>query len=50
MVMLLLDAVVEVAQAELDVIVQPTTAPVVRVVVLNVAELVPAAVPFTVHA
>jgi hypothetical protein len=50
MVMLLLDAVVEVAQAELDVIVQATTAPVVRVVVLKVAELVPAAVPFTVHA
>ena len=50
MVMLLLDAVVEVAQEELDVIVHDTTAPVTSVVVENVAELVPAAVPFTVHA
>ncbi len=50
MVMLLLDAVVEVAHAEFEVIVQATTDPVVSVVVLNVAELVPAAVPFTVQA
>ena len=49
-VMLLLDAVVEVAQAEFEVIVHATTAPAVRVVVVNVAALVPAADPFTVHA
>jgi hypothetical protein len=49
-VMLLLEAVVEVAQAEFEVIVQATTAPAVRVVVVNVAELVPAAAPFTVQA
>ena len=46
-VMLLLLAVGEVAHAELDVIVQATTAPEVKVVVLNVAALVPAAEPFT---
>jgi len=49
-VMLLLEAVVEVAQAEFEVIVQATTAPAVRVVVVNVAELVPAEAPFTVQA
>ena len=49
-VILLLDAVVEVAHAEFDVMVHATTAPAVRVVVVNVAALVPAADPFTVHA
>lgn len=49
-VMLLLAAVDEVAQDEFDVIVQATTAPLASVVVMKVAELVPAAVPFTVHA
>jgi len=49
-VILLLDAVVEVAQAEFEVIVHATTAPALRVVVVNVAALVPAAAPFTVHA
>ena len=49
-VMLLLDAVVEVAHAEFDVMVHATTAPAVRVVVVNVAAFVPAAAPFTVHA
>ncbi len=50
MVMLLLDAVVEVAQAEFEVMVQATTAPAVSDVVVKVAAFVPAAVPFTVHA
>jgi hypothetical protein len=47
--MLLLDAVVDVAQAEFDVMVQATTAPLASVVAVKVAELVPAAVPFTDH-
>ena len=50
MVTLLLDAVVEVAHEEFDVIVHATTAPLASVVVVNVAEFVPAAAPFTVHA
>lgn len=50
MVMLLLAAVVDVAQAEFDVIVQATTAPLVSDVVVKVEAFVPAAVPFTVQA
>ena len=50
MVTLLLDAVVEVAQDEFDVIVHATIAPLASVVVVRVAEFVPAAAPFTVHA
>ena len=50
MVMLLLDAVADVAQVEFEVIVQATTAPAVSDVVANVAAFVPAALPFTVHA
>ena len=50
MVMLLLDAVVDVAQAEFEVMVQATTAPAVSDVVVKVAAFVPAALPFTVHA
>jgi len=50
MVILLLEAVVDVTHAELEVIVQATTAPVASVVEEKVAELVPAAAPFTVHA
>jgi hypothetical protein len=50
MVTLLLDAVVVVAQEEFEVIVQATTLPLASVVVVKVAELVPAATPFTLHA
>ena len=50
MVIELLAAVVDVTHDELDVIVQATTAPAVKVVVVKVAELVPAAAPFTVQA
>ena len=49
MVMLLLAAVVEVAHAEFEVMVQATTAPLASVVVVKVAELVPEAVPLTDH-
>jgi hypothetical protein len=49
MVTLLLDAVVVVAQEEFEVIVQATTLPLASVVVVKVAELVPAATPFTLH-
>jgi len=49
-VMLLLVAVGVVAHVELEVIVHATTAPLVRVAVAKVAEFVPAAAPFTVHA
>jgi ribosomal protein L25 (general stress protein Ctc) len=49
MVMLLLDAVVDVAQAEFEVMVQATTAAAVSDVVVKVAAFVPAAVPLTVH-
>ena len=41
--------VVGLAHAKLEVISQVTTAPLVSVVVVNVAELVPALVPFTFH-
>lgn len=47
--MLLLVAVVEVAHVEFEVIAHATTAPFVRVVVVKVEELVPAAAPFTLH-
>lgn len=50
MVMLLLAAVGVVAQDELEVIVHATTAPLVKEVVVNVAEFVPAAAPLTVQA
>ena len=50
MVIELLEAVVDVTHDELEVIVQATTAPLVSVVVEKVAEFVPAAAPFTVHA
>jgi hypothetical protein len=50
MVIVLLVAVVAVAQEEFDVMVRATTAPFASVVVVNVAELEPAAAPFTVQA
>jgi hypothetical protein len=49
MVMPMLVAVVGLAQGELDVRTQVTTWPVVKELVVNVALLVPAGVPFTCH-
>ena len=49
MVMLLLVAVVVVAQARLEVITQETICPLVSAVVVYVALLVPAFAPFTCH-
>ena len=49
MVMLALVAVVGTAQVALEVNIQVTTAPFVKVVLVKVAELVPALTPFTCH-
>ena len=48
-VIALLVAVEGTAQVAFDVITQVTTAPLVKVVVVYVAELVPTLVPFTFH-